>query len=141
MPTLVYVWRLQDYCKNRGIGLTAAQDRARIVFDCRMAMIPANMPSTIPVHFTMNDIWETVIKEGVFAMKKSIVLVSVLSIVAMVLVSCASEPQTTTTATRQTTTTTTAHHQVPNQSLGYRDNNMQTGGADRVAVDTICACP
>ena len=98
------------------------------------------MPSTIPAHFTMNDIWETVIKEGVFAMKKSIVLVSVLSIVAMVLVSCASEPQTTTTATRQTTTTT-AHHQVPNQSLGYRDNNMQTGGADRVAVDTICACP
>ena len=97
------------------------------------------MPSTIPAHFTMNDIWETVIKEGVFAMKKSIVLVSVLSIVAMVLVSCASEPQT--TATRQTTTTTTAHHQVPNQPPGYRDNNMQTGGADRVAVDTICACP
>jgi len=88
----------------------------------------------------MNDIWETVIKEGVFAMKKSIVLVSVLSIVAMVVVSCASEPQTTTTA-RQTTTTTTAHHQLPNQPLGYRDNNMQTGGADRVEVDTICACP
>jgi hypothetical protein len=106
-----------------------------------MANDPAMMSSTISVHFTMNDIWETVIKEGVFAMKKSIVLVSVLSIVAMVLVSCASEPQTTTTATRQTTTTTTAHHQVPNQPLGYRDNNMQAGGADRVAVDTICACP
>ena len=99
------------------------------------------MSSTISVHFTMNDIWETVIKEGVFAMKKSIVLVSVLSIVAMVLVSCASEPQTTTTATRQTTTTTTAYHQPSNQPLGYRDNNMQTGEADRVAVDTICACP
>src|SRR5437762_11926173 len=93
--------------------------RARIVFDCQTANDLAMMSSTISVHFTMNDIWETVIKEGVFAMKKSIVLVSVLSIVAMVLVSCASEPQTTTTttATRQTTTTTTAHHQVPHQPL------------------------
>src|SRR5260370_26787511 len=99
------------------------------------------MPSTIPAHFTMNDIWETVIKERVFAMKKSIVLVSVLSIVAMVFVSCAIEPQTTTTATRQTTTTTTAHHHVPNQPLGYRANNIQTDGGDRVAVDTLVACP
>jgi hypothetical protein len=32
---------------------------ARIVFDCRMANDPAMMSSTISVHFTMNDIWET----------------------------------------------------------------------------------
>ena len=144
----MHAYEVRPRKDHRGVDLIADAlpfgrlwQRARIVFDCRMANDPAMMSSTISVHFTMNDICETVIKEGVFAMKKSIVLVSVLSIVAMVLVSCASEPQTTTTATRQTTTTTTAHHQVPNQPLGYRDNNMQTGGADRVAVDTICACP
>ena len=148
MRELKHVYEVRPRKDHRGVDLIADAlpfgrlwQRARIVFDCRMANDPAMMSSTISVHFTMNDIWETVIKEGVFAMKKSIVLVSVLSIVAMVLVSCASEPQTTTTATRQTTTTTTAHHQVPNQPLGYRDNNMQAGGADRVAVDTICACP
>jgi hypothetical protein len=148
MTSSQHVYEVRPRSDKRGVDLISdvlpfsrLWQRARIVFDCRIANDPAMMSSTISVHFTMNDIWETVIKEGVFAMKKSIVLVSVLSIVAMVLVSCASEPQTTTTTTRQTTTTTTAHHQVPNQPLGYRDNNMQTGGADRVAVDTICACP
>jgi hypothetical protein len=48
----------------------ASQDRARIVFDCRMSALVRNMPSTIPAHFTMNDIWETVIKEGVFRYEK-----------------------------------------------------------------------
>ena len=64
------------------------------------------------------------IKERILGMRKSIILVSMLSLVAMMLVSCASEPQTTTTTTRQTTTTT-GLAPVP---VGYRDNNMETGG-------------
>ena len=71
------------------------------------------------------------IKERILAMKKSIIVVSVLSLVAMMLVSCVSEPQTTTTTTRHTTTTTPTapDHGLPNQPIGYRDNNMETGGA------------
>jgi PBP1b-binding outer membrane lipoprotein LpoB len=60
-------------------------------------------------------------------MKKSIIPISVLSAAAMMLVSCASEPQTTTTTTRQTTVTTEPPSR-PMQAIGYRDNNMETGG-------------
>jgi len=38
-------------------------------------------------------------------MKKSIILISALSLVGLMLVSCSSEPETTTTTTRQTTVT------------------------------------
>jgi hypothetical protein len=74
-------------------------------------------------------------------MTKFIILVSVLCVVAITLVSCASEPQktTTTTTTRQTTTTTRR----PMQPIGYQRNNIETEGTlvNHNAVDTICACP
>jgi hypothetical protein len=44
--------------------------------------------------------------ETIHAMKRAIILGSVLSVFALVLVSCSSEPATTTTTTRQTTVTT-----------------------------------
>jgi hypothetical protein len=62
------------------------------------------------------------------AMKKSIILVSMLSLAAILLPSCASEPKTTTTTTRQTTVTTQSQTSLPRQPIGYRDNNMETGG-------------
>ena len=46
---------------------------------------------------------QTVIEEAILAMKKSIILSSALSTLALMLVSCSSEPETTTTTTRQTT--------------------------------------
>ena len=54
-------------------------------------------------------------------MKKSTILTSALSILALMLVSCSSG--TTASATRQTTTTaaTTADHGQPSQPIGYRD--------------------
>ena len=54
-------------------------------------------------------------------MKKSTILTSALSILALMLVSCSSG--TTASATRQTTTTaaTTADHRQPSQPIGYRD--------------------
>jgi len=56
-------------------------------------------------------------------MKNSIILVSAFSVVSIMMVPCASEPQTTTTTPHQTTTTaaTTADHGVPSQPIGYRD--------------------
>ena len=58
---------------------------------------------------------------------KSIIPTFALSMLALMLVSCSSQPQTTTTTTRQTTTTTTnaADNRFP-QTIGYRDNNMET---------------
>ena len=54
-------------------------------------------------------------------MKKSTILTSALSILALMLVSCSSG--TTASTTRQTTTTaaTTQDHRLPNQSIGYGD--------------------
>jgi len=69
-----------------------------------------------------NAICDESFEETIHAMKKAIILGSALSIVALMLVSCGSEPETTTTTTRQTTvttappppasqtTTTTTHH-------------------------------
>jgi len=47
-------------------------------------------------------------EETIHAMKKAIILGSVLSVFALMLVSCSSEPTATTTTTRQTTVTTPA---------------------------------
>ena len=60
-------------------------------------------------------------------MKKSTILTSALSMLALMLVSCSSG--TTANTTRQTTTTaaTTADHRLPNQSTGYED--IGAGGA------------
>ena len=49
---------------------------------------------------------ESFVEETIHAMKKAIILGSVQSIIALMLVSCASEPEATTTTTRQTTVTT-----------------------------------
>jgi starvation-inducible outer membrane lipoprotein len=46
------------------------------------------------------------VKQTIHAMKKAIILGSVFSVLALMLVSCASEPEATTTTTRQTTVTT-----------------------------------
>jgi uncharacterized lipoprotein YajG len=59
-------------------------------------------------------------------MKKSIILISALSMLALMLVSCSSEPETTTTTTRQTTTTNAAENRM-SQPIGYRD--MRSGEA------------
>jgi hypothetical protein len=58
-------------------------------------------------------------------MKESVVLGSVLFVVAMMLISCASESGATAT-TKRHTTTTTPDHGLPNQALDYRDNNPET---------------
>ena len=60
-------------------------------------------------------------------MKKSIILIPVLFAMAMMLVCCTSEPQTATNTTRQTTVTTESQSRNM-QPIGYRDNNMETGG-------------
>jgi hypothetical protein len=49
---------------------------------------------------------ESSCEETIHAMKRAIILGSVLSVAALMLVSCASEPEATTTTTRQTTVTT-----------------------------------
>ena len=55
-------------------------------------------------------------------MKRGIILTSALSMLALMLVSCSSQPGTTTTTTpRQTTTTTNAAENRMPQSIGYRD--------------------
>jgi starvation-inducible outer membrane lipoprotein len=51
---------------------------------------------------------ESLVKQTIHAMKKAIILGSVFSVLALMLVSCASEPEATTTTTRQTTVTTAA---------------------------------
>jgi len=48
---------------------------------------------------------ESFVEETIHAMKK-VIFGSVLSVIALMLVSCASEPEATTTTTRQTTVTT-----------------------------------
>jgi starvation-inducible outer membrane lipoprotein len=48
---------------------------------------------------------ESLVKQTIHAMKKAIILGSVFSVLALMLVSCASEPEATTTTTRQTTVT------------------------------------
>jgi hypothetical protein len=64
---------------------------------------------------------ELFVEETIHAMKKAIILGSVMSVVALIFVSCSSEPEATTTTTRQTTvttqpppptTTTTTTHQI-----------------------------
>ena len=66
-------------------------------------------------------------------MKNSIIFVSAFSVVSIMMVSCASEPQTTTTATHQTTVTTESSTR-PMQpgGIGYQDNRPGSGdwGAD-----------
>jgi hypothetical protein len=47
-----------------------------------------------------------VVEETIHAMKRAIILGSALSVVTLMLASCASEPEATTTTTRQTTVTT-----------------------------------
>lgn len=47
-------------------------------------------------------------KQTIYAMKKGMILSAALSVVALMLVSCAGEPEATTTTTRQTTVTTAA---------------------------------
>ena len=49
---------------------------------------------------------ESFVEETIHAMKKAIIFGSVLSVIALMLVSCASEPEATSTTTRQTTVTT-----------------------------------
>jgi hypothetical protein len=51
---------------------------------------------------------ELVFKQTIYAMKKGMILSAALSVVALMLVSCAGEPEATTTTTRQTTVTTAA---------------------------------
>jgi hypothetical protein len=65
-------------------------------------------------------------------MKNSIIFVSAFSVVSIMMVSCASEPQATTTATHQTTVTTESST-LPKQpgGIGYRDlmqGTAQGGG-------------
>ena len=67
-------------------------------------------------------------------MKNSIIFVSAFSVVSIMMVSCASEPQTTTTATHHTTVirqSSPTLTQAPG-GKGYRDNNIGSGdwGAD-----------
>jgi hypothetical protein len=65
-------------------------------------------------------------QETILAIKKSISLTSALSMLALMVVSCSSQPKTTTTTTRQTTTTTAnAADNRPPVPIGYRDNNME----------------
>jgi uncharacterized protein YcfL len=47
-------------------------------------------------------------EETIHVMKNTIILGSALSVIALMLVSCGSEPESTTTTTRQTTVTTAA---------------------------------
>jgi hypothetical protein len=49
-----------------------------------------------------------------------------LCVVAITLISCASQSETASTA-RQTTVATTQQQQRPMQPIGYRDNNMEVG--------------
>jgi hypothetical protein len=49
---------------------------------------------------------ESLVEETIHVMKKVIILGSALTVFALVLVSCSSEPSATTTTTRQTTVTT-----------------------------------
>jgi hypothetical protein len=69
---------------------------------------------------------ELFVEETIHAMKKAIIFGSALSILALMLVSCSSEPQSTTTTTRQTTVTT-----APPQPVGQTTTTTthQMGGS------------
>src|SRR4030095_9580836 len=74
-------------------------------------------------------------------MKNSIIFVSAFSVVSLMMVSCASEPQTTTTATHQTRSATPmVFFRLPTQpgGIGYRDLQSGTaqGGGGRLGVLT-----
>jgi hypothetical protein len=65
-------------------------------------------------------------------MKNLIIFVSAFSVVSIMMVSCASGPQTTTTTPHQTTVTTeslarTMPSTLPPGGIGYRDNNIGGG--------------
>jgi hypothetical protein len=62
-------------------------------------------------------------------MKNSIIFVSAFSVVSIMMVSCASGPQTTTTTPHQTTVTSESSARTTQPGgIGYRDNNI--GGGD-----------
>ena len=67
-------------------------------------------------------------------MKNSIIFVSAFSVVSIMMVSCASEPQTTITATHQTTVTRESSPRLTQApgGTGYKDNQIGSGdwGAD-----------
>ena len=65
---------------------------------------------------------ELVCKQAMYAMKKGMILSAALSVVALMLVSCAGEPEATTTTTRQTTVTTAA----PPPTTGARTTTTTT---------------
>jgi hypothetical protein len=68
---------------------------------------------------------ESFVEETIHTMKKAIIFGSALSVVALMLVSCASEPEATTTTTRQTTVTTQAP---PPTQQTTTTTTHQTGG-------------
>jgi len=78
------------------------------------------------IHLAMGLVPNRLVKKTIHAMKNAIILGSALSIVALMLVSCSSEPDTTSTTTRQTTVTT----QVPpptNQTTTTTTHQMGGG--------------
>jgi hypothetical protein len=74
------------------------------------------------IHLATGLVPNRLVNKTIHAMKNAIILGTALSIVALMLISCSSEPDTTSTTTRQTTvttqvpppasqtTTTTTHH-------------------------------
>jgi hypothetical protein len=72
------------------------------------------------------DLRRFVGEETIHVMKKVIILGSVFSVLALMLVSCASEPEATTTTTRQTTVTTAAPQPV-GQSTTTTTHHMGGG--------------
>jgi hypothetical protein len=74
-------------------------------------------------------------------MKNSIIFVSAFSVVSIMMVSCASEPQTTTTATHQTTVTrdSSPHLTQAPGGNGYHDNSAGRGdwGSDPGALSAF----
>jgi len=78
------------------------------------------------IHLATGLVPNRLVKKTIHAMKNAIILGSALSIVALMLVSCSSEPDTTSTTTRQTTVTT----QVPpptNQTTTTTTHQMGGG--------------
>jgi hypothetical protein len=69
---------------------------------------------------------ESFVEQTIHAMKKAIILGSVFSVLALMLVSCSSQPETTSTTTRQTTVTT-----APPQPIGQTTTTTthQMGGS------------
>jgi hypothetical protein len=68
------------------------------------------------------------INEDALLMKNSIIFVSAFSVVSIMMVSCASGPQTTTTTPHQTTMTRESSvRSMPPGGIGYWDNNIGSG--------------